>query len=328
MKWLIRFALVLCLVSPALAGEDPFIAVVGNDIAANPFYLSPKYLQFTFDQTLFGIPICSAVNNVTIPVAASTRVGAAGCEQFRSQSPLNQPEVCDVSGTVNGIGDFTFFGEPNARVTANNSGFFEWFVRLPKKPNGEINLCIQCGVLKPNSFAFFGFEAVELCAAETGERVGPNCTRLEVGAGQNPIINTALPSLFAEAIPGPFAGTAFTTPFQLTAFRNPSTYTLTPPVWSLNSGIRLTNSESLQALDGGTAAKILLKSCMDKCVVVKLPIEGQFNASGQLEHDLEAGDVIHVRLVIPRTAGTVSGGTDIYCHSQSLRVMGIGESPF
>jgi len=327
------------MVCTAFAGEDPYIAVVGNDILANPFYLSPKYQQFTFDQTLFGVPICDPFNTSDIKVTTQTRVGGAGCEMFRSQTPTNQPEICDTQGTVNGVGDFTFFGEPNAVTRANNSGFYEWYVRLPKKPDGEINLCIQCGVLKANAFAFNGFESVELCAAETGERVGPNCTRLEVpflpvnGAEDwNPVINTALPKITALAIRGPFSDDAVwgtQRNFHLTAFRNPGPYTL--DIGAVNDGtfIQLANGLSTQVLDASTNARILLKSCMDKCVVVKLPVEGTFNAVfGEAEHDLEYGDIIYVKMAIPRTSGIVSGGTDIYCHSQSLRVMGIGETPF
>jgi hypothetical protein len=70
-------------------------------------------------------------DNRALPVTPYTRVGGAGCEQFRSQTPINQPEICDTEGRVNGVGDFTFYGEPNAVIRANNSGFFEWFVRLP-----------------------------------------------------------------------------------------------------------------------------------------------------------------------------------------------------
>ena len=40
-----------------------------------------------------------------------------------------------------------------------------------------------------------------------------------------------------------------------------------------------------------------------------------------MEADLEYGDLIYVRLDIPR-----SNTVDIYCHEQSLRVMGIGET--
>ncbi len=43
----------------------------------------------------------------------------------------------------------------------------------------------------------------------------------------------------------------------------------------------------------------------------------------QPEFDLEAGDIIYVRMDISR-----AGTTDIYCHAQSLRVMDIRESPF
>jgi hypothetical protein len=59
---------------------------------------------------------------------------------------------------------------------------------------------------------------------------------------------------------------------------------------------------------------------MDKTIVTKLPVTGQVNAENQVEADLEAGDIIYVRMEIPR-ANTV----DVYCHRQSLKVMGIGE---
>ena len=41
-----------------------------------------------------------------------------------------------------------------ALTSAGNSGWYEWVIALPKKPEGEINLEIQCGVLKPNSWEF------------------------------------------------------------------------------------------------------------------------------------------------------------------------------
>jgi hypothetical protein len=56
MKWLIGCLLVVFMVAPAMAGEDPYIAVVGNDILANTWYLSPKYVQFLYDQGITGIP--------------------------------------------------------------------------------------------------------------------------------------------------------------------------------------------------------------------------------------------------------------------------------
>ncbi len=91
------------------------------------------------------------------------------------------------------------------------------------------------------------------------------------------------------------------------------------------------NSGSLQRLDGSVNSRILLKSCMDKCVVAKIPVTGQLTAAGidsqlpilEMEQDLEAGDLIQIRLDVP-----INNTVDIYCHSQSARIAGIGESPF
>ena len=317
MKWLIGCLLALVLVSAAFAGEDPYIGIVGNDKDFNSFYFSQKHQQFLFDQDIFSVPVCFGSFP---PVTPQTRVGdGPGCEQFRSNKPINQPEICDTQGVVNDFfkGDFDFFGEPNSVITKQNAGYFEWFVRLPKKPSGQINICIQCGVLKPNTFTpFTGFLAVEECAAETGERIGTGfCTQDQQEAGTNPILNSALPRLTAIAYPGPYS-LGFT-PFKLTAFKNPSSYNL-----STEAGA-LTNSNSLQILDGSTNARILLKSCMDKCVVAKIPVTDQVNAAGETESDLEAGDLIYVKLYVP-----INNTVDIYCHSQSLRIAGIGEAPF
>jgi len=306
------------MVSAAFAGEDPYIGIVGNDIeVANCFYFSPKYLQFLYDQESleFSIPVCETNFGFVIP---AYRTYARGCEQFRSQTPVNQPEICDTWGEIYSSGA-TFSGLPNARTTAFNSGSYQWYIRLPKKPNGEINLILQCGILKPNAFAIYDFRAVELCAAETGERVGPNCSRLEVDPGTNPIIPTALPTITAIAYPGAYANPDFPAAgFNLTAFRNPSTYG--PDTGLL--GNPLVNGEFNQVLNGSTGTRVLLKSCFDKSIVVKLPVTGQINALAQTEFDLEAGDIIYVKLTIPR-----QGTTDIYCHEQSLRIAGIGEAP-
>jgi len=317
MKWLIGSLLALAMVSAAFAGEDPYIAVVGNDANANLFYFSPKYEQFLYDQTIFSVPIC--ISGAALPPpSGQIRVGGSGCEQFRANKPIDQPEICDTTGTVNGLGDFTFFGEPNAVVRKQNAGYYEWWVRLPKKPSGEVNLVIQCGVLKPNTFAFEGFDSVLLCAAETGERIGTGfCTRDQVDPPQNPIVWTSLPKITAIAYPGPYANTNWK-PFHLTAYKNPGTYAL-----SVNADGAMTNSTSLQVLDGTTASRVLLKSCMDKTIVAKIPVTDQVNVLGETESDLEQADFIQVRMDIP-----INNTVDIYCHSQSLRVMGIGESPF
>jgi hypothetical protein len=156
MKWLISLVIALCLVTPAMAWEDPYVAVVGNDAAATPFYISPKYNQFLDDQTCSGVPVCAgswpgAYNASYHPVYGP------GCEQFRSQFPVNQPEVCDETGTYLGGANFSDHGNRNARIGYNSAGWFEWYVRLPKAPSGEINLVLQCGVLKPEGFTFYHY---------------------------------------------------------------------------------------------------------------------------------------------------------------------------
>ena len=125
MKLLIVCLLAFSMVTPATAGENPYVAVVGNDIAANPFYISKEFQQFLYDQTSGYPSVC----------------GGSRCEQFNAQFPINQPEVCDTKGNGSNLTDR---GERNAKVGSSSTGFFEWYVRLPEKPVGEINLCIQC----------------------------------------------------------------------------------------------------------------------------------------------------------------------------------------
>jgi hypothetical protein len=59
---------------------------------------------------------------------------------------------------------------------------------------------------------------------------------------------------------------------------------------------------------------------MEKTVLIKWPTEGTVNALGQTEANLEAGDLIKVRMDIP-TANTV----DVYCSQYSVTIGGIGE---
>jgi len=285
MKWLCAWLAVLCMVVPAIAGEDPYIAVVDNDAAVVgwDFYFNLTQQQFVLDQESMGIPVAG--------------------EEFRSQTASSRRDVCDQTLTR---------GLPNAKTPAGNAGFYEWRIRLPKKPSGEINIAIACGVMKP------GGTSIELCAAETGERIGAGvCVRQEVDPGVSPVNNTALPKITAIAYTGPY-NVSFL-PFHLTAFKNPSSYTLAfDPVTQAMS-----NNVNSQILDGSTNARILLKACMDKTVVTKLPVTGQINALGEAENDLEMGDLIYVRLDVPR-----QNTVDIYCHSQSVRLAGVGETPF
>ncbi|NWF53457.1 MAG: hypothetical protein HXY45_01540, partial [Syntrophaceae bacterium] len=196
MKFLISLVLALSIAVPAFAGEDPYIAVVGNDYLAKKWYVSPKYDQFMFNQAAWGVPVCDGSFPAAYSGAGQEKFDA-GCEQFRSMNAQNAPEVCYYSTDGGPSPTLVNF---NAKVAAGNWGWYEWYVRLPKKPSGQINLVLQCGVLKPNSFAFWEYESIELCAAETGERVGRGtCVREEVNPGWNPLVIGALPKIKAIA---------------------------------------------------------------------------------------------------------------------------------
>ena len=124
---------------------------------------------------------------------------------------------------------------------------------------------------------------------------------------------TALPKVTAIAYPGPF--NVVFAPFHLTAFKNPIAFDAVTGAMS--------NNGNDQVLDGSSNTRILLKACMDKTVVTKLPVTGQLNALGETETDLEMGDLVYVRVDVPR-----QNTVDIYCHAQSARLAGVGETPF
>ncbi|MCG6534717.1 MAG: type VI secretion system baseplate subunit TssG, partial [Syntrophales bacterium LBB04] len=153
MKWLFVCLAVFFMVAPAMAGEDPYIATVGDDYLIGQqfsFYFSPKYQQFMYNQAAFAVPVC--VIGATIPAANGylrfPPSPVSGCESFFSQTPTIQAEVCDLSGTGTGpqgalppfyYEDFLEARGANAKTPAGNSGWYEWWIRLPKKPSGEIN---------------------------------------------------------------------------------------------------------------------------------------------------------------------------------------------
>jgi hypothetical protein len=265
------------------------VATVGPDDQIPDFYISDKLGQFTHS------------NND--PVYAA--------ERFLSSGPAYHPEVCDtegatiISGPTIQTSQYSFRGNYNALVPAQNAGFFEWTVVLPKNVGGNLNFVLQCGVLMPSAFTFLGFDAVELCAGETGERIGAGfCTRLDLPPNINPVVPSLLPTLTIMASPGPYATPDFTDPFYLTGFRTPSNF----------------QSGSLSIYDGGFTARVLLKACQSETVIAKIPITGQDNPLSEKEYLLSAGDRIAVRLDIP------PGHTmDVYCHRNSLRIQGNGD---
>ena len=313
---LFALMVVMILVTAALAGEEPYKAVAGydNDDIVKNFYISAKLAPFLHPDTdYFNNQCSSAIICPPDPIGldcqpyGSCFLCPSECREiFKSDHAINQPEVCCVDSMNCPPGVET------ALITKGNAGWYEWVIGLPKKPEGELNIEIECGVLKPNAWAHLGYESIELCAAETGEIIEPGlCTR-KAGSYLNP---PGLPNIEVTAHPG--CQNEFT-PFHLTAYRNPSNYYITR---KKNTGDnRLKNDIPLQVLDGSIGSRIALKACMNKTVLVKWPIEGEINALGETEWNLEAGDLIKVRMEIQK-----ANRVDIYCSKYSVKIGGLGE---
>jgi hypothetical protein len=312
---LFALIVVMILAAPALAGEEPYKAIAGddNDDIVKNFYISAKLAQFLHPDTDYFNNECSKaiicppgpIGLDCEPDGVCYRCPSKCRERFTADNVINQPEVCCVD-SVNCPQDVK-----TALITKGNAGWYEWVIALPKKPEGELNIEIECGVLKPNSLALLGYEAIELCAAETGEKIDPGCTR----KARSYLSPVALPQIEVTAHPG--CQNEFI-PFHLTAYRNPSNYAIP---WRVSGGpLTLKNTNYLQVLDGSIGSRIALKACMEKTILVKWPVEGDINALGEMEWNLEAGDLIKVKMFVP-TANTV----DIYCSKYSVKIGGLGE---
>ena len=78
------------------------------------------------------------------------------------------------------------------------------------------------------SWKFNEYEAIEKCAAETGEPIASGlCVRVAKGL----LKNAALPTIEVIAHPGCQNQPNFT-PFHLTSYRNPGNYVVTKSKWS------------------------------------------------------------------------------------------------
>jgi hypothetical protein len=309
---LFALIVVMILAAPALAGEEPYKAIAGeddNDIVKN-FYISAMLSKFLhIDTDYFNNECSKAIICPPDPIGLDCEPDGvcykcpSKCrERFTSDNVINQPEVC-CTDSINCPPDVK-----TALITKGNAGWYEWVIGLPKKPEGELNIEIECGVLKPNTLAQLGYEAIVKCAAETGERVDPGfCTR-KAGSYLKAL---ALPTIEVTAHPG--CQNEFT-PFHLTAYKNPSRY-------KISEGRPLINGYYLQVLDGSIESRIALKACMDKTIMVKWPIEGTMNALGEMEWNLEAGDLIKVRMNVP-----LDNTVDIYCSKYSVKIGGLGKA--
>jgi hypothetical protein len=270
--------------STAWAGQEIYVGVVGEDDQMNTYYLEQKLWRWLHPEQ------------------------TANQEFFGGSSNLsNNPEVCI---PPNGENDITL--APNKHLPVFNAGQYTWRINLPKKPRGNINIQLQCGVLKPNAYAVLGMpNAIDTCAGETGEDTFGLCDRVFTEPNTNHIKQTYLPTVTAVANPSMGA------PFNLTAYRVPSAFS---NIYNNNKMALRDDSRNMEVLDGDTSSRIVLKSCQPETIFVKMPITGQVNGLGQVETDLEAGDEIQVTLDFPR------GHTmDVYCNQWSAKIMGLGD---
>jgi hypothetical protein len=298
----------------AFAGQEPYIATVCDDTgidsaycvetalgittstancpsAFEDFYLSAKEYQFTHtnrDEAYRPV--------VSVPTFASG-------ETFKASTAINQPDYCRVQPVVGPSAD-PACPDPatnrTARLKAKNSGVYEWTIVLPKKPEGNLNLAIQCGVFKPEE------TDVMFCAGEEGEIQGPGrCNQALTLPGRSNILASGLPTISARAYPGLYTRQFNNdTPFTLTAYRTPSNMTLA----------------FTTAVPADPDNRIPLKACLTETIFIKQPVTGHVNSRGEIESDLESGDYIVVRMDVPR------GHTmDLYCHAQSVKLQGIGD---
>src|SRR4030043_1243150 len=318
---LLTILVAMILVVPAFAGQEPYKAAVCEDRAPalGRFYLSPKVFQFTHPDTCYYdnelYTLCplpgQIVPSACVPDGVCYQCPSKCKETFKSKTGANEPELCCVKNNFDETGSTETNrlicpdidpSNKTALTSKGNGGWYEWVIALPKKPEGEMNLEIQCAVLKPDETDILN------CAAETGEIVDNNCTRVP----GTYLKQAALPKLTAIAYPG---GQNEFVPFYLTAYKNPSDYKITRAA----NGY-LSNSTSLQLLAGGVGARIALKACLEKTILIKWPVEGEINAQGQIEANLEAGDLIKVRMDISK-----DNTVDVYCGPNSLTIGGIGE---
>src|SRR4030042_3154742 len=310
---LLTILVAMILVVPAFAGQEPYKAAVCEDqTPALAWHLGPKVFQFThkdtcyYDNSLFFVCDPAQVSYPECRPFGTCYLCTSLCkEYFDSKTGANEPELCLVNQVIP-IPDIpitqSLTSLTTSLTTKGNAGWYEWVIALPKKPEGEINLEIQCAVLKPDETDLLN------CAAETGEIVDTSCTRIP----GTYLKQTALPKITAIAYPG---GQHEFVPFNLTAYKNPSDYKITR---SANGWLK--NSNSLQLLAGGVGARIALKACLEKTVLITWPVEGEINVLGQTEANLEAGDLIKVRMDISK-----DNTVDVYCGPDSLTIGGIGE---
>jgi hypothetical protein len=301
--------------STSWAGQEPYVGVVGADIEMNTYYLEPKLWRWLHSESTHDDPWAW---DVTQDQERFTYSGISDDEH---------PEVC-----IQAEGDFgpsntdghTWEYTDTVWLQHEKAGQYKWRINLPKTPNGNINIVVQCGLLKANAYSDavqtgYPERAMDDCAGETGEVQGTgDCTR-RLDQPNTQVMNLqALPMVTAIAYPDPDRTDA--PPFNLTSFKTPSYYALGFKTDAAGEKSLKPIQGSHVILNGKREARIALKACQPETMFVKIPVTGQINGLGQEEVDLLQGDEIEVTLDFPR------GHTmDVYCNQYSVKLMGLGQ---
>jgi hypothetical protein len=297
----VAVAVVIGGASTAWAGQEIYVGVVGDDYKMNRYYLEGKLWRWLHREWTEGQEYFDGSTNLSNNAEVCIAPRICGRDE----------EGCEIDLIEESIMPITKL-EPNKHLPVFNAGSYTWRINLPKKPRGNINIQLQCGVLKPNAYEVLGMpNAIDTCAGETGEDTFGLCDRVFTEPNTNHIMQNYLPTVTAVAYP------SMGTPFNLTAYRVPSAFS---NIYNADKTALRDDTRNLEVLDGDKTSRIVLKSCQPETIFVKMPITGQVNGIGQVETDLEAGDEIQVTLDFPR------GHTmDVYCNQWSAKIMGLGD---
>jgi hypothetical protein len=314
--------------STSWAGQEIYVGVVDQDDQMNTYYLEPKlwawlHSEYTHDDKWRWD--ADPVWDDDFDPQGDDKDEAA--EEFKTSfgvvtghAPvcITPQEVTNGDGINGANNELVWDGElePTARLIHDNSGWYRWRINLPKKPEGNINIVVQCGILKPNSWSPLVPNAIQDCAGETGEFLGQGvCTRRSDPANVQIVDLPTLPTVEAIAFPDPTRGE----PFHLTSFKTPSYYALGFKTDAAGEKSLKPIQSSHVILNGKREARISLKACQPETMYVKIPVTGQVNGMNETETALEAGEEIQVTLRFPE-----GHPMDVYCDKYSVKITGLG----
>jgi hypothetical protein len=265
-KRILFVVLAVALIStPALAGNRPEYDFVGDDsaavfvdkvLAAIAVYSIDGYNQeinFFSDFTKKPGPSFNPSFTIAGPAAAEFFVQSAG---------MLFPDPCFSFISANDLDVSTHVPYLSALTTTYNQSIYRWRITLQMKPESDINVNIRDCVFKENQTNLWFY------ADQTGYYRAP--------WGQLIFVQSANPSIYVYAIPGPFATPGFTTPVILDARTLP--------------GLNLVPLFNVLYTS---------KAVFEEGLVAALPFTGTTNASGQPVFDIHQGDMIDVTIAIP-----------------------------